>query len=53
MSHDESGEVVVRPGVVGLLMGVEYSRVGSSTWVCPTFTVSTRIGVELVGVLGN
>ena len=44
---------VVRPGTAGLLTGVEYSRVGSSTWICPTSLVSTRIGVELVEVQGN
>ena len=27
---------VVRPGATGLLIGAEYSRVGSSTWICPT-----------------
>ena len=43
----------VRLGVAGLLIGVEYSRVGSSTRVCPTPTVSTRIGVELVNVHRN
>jgi len=46
-------ELAVRPGAAGLLTGVEYFRVGSSTWICPTSNVSTRIGVELVGVLGN
>ena len=43
----------VRLGVAGLLIGVEYSRVGSSTWICPASIVSTRIGVELVGVHRN
>ena len=43
----------VRLGVAGLLIGVEYSRVGSSTLVCPTSSVSTQIGVELVDVHGN
>ena len=43
----------VRPGAAGLLTGVEHSRVGSSTWLCPTSFVSTRIGVELVDVQGN
>ena len=43
----------VRPGAAGLLTGVEYSRVGSSTWICPTSNVSTRIGVVLIGVLRN
>ena len=43
----------VRPGTVGLLIGAKYSRVGNSTWICPTSIVSTRIGVELVGVHEN
>ena len=43
----------VRPGAAGLLTGMEYSRVGSRTWLCPTSFVSTRIGVELVDVQGN
>ena len=38
---------LVRPGAAGLLMGVEYSRVGSTAWVCPTSTVTTRTAVEL------
>ena len=37
----------VRPGAAGLLTGVEYSRVGSTAWVCPTSTVTTRTVVEL------
>jgi len=41
---------LVRPGTAGLLTGAEYSRVGSNTWICPTSSVSTRIGVELVDV---
>ena len=44
---------LVRPGTIGLSTGTEYSRVGSSTWLCPTSFVSTRIGVELVDGLGN
>ena len=43
----------VRPGSAGLLTGVEYSRVGSTAWVHPTSTVTTRIAVELVYVQGN
>ena len=27
---------LVRPRIARLLTGVEYSRVGSSTWICPT-----------------
>ena len=45
--------VLVRPRTMGLLIGVEYFRVGSSTWICPTSIVSTRIGVELVDGFGN
>ena len=41
---------LVRPGTAGLLTDAEYSRVGSSTWICPTSIVSTRIRVELVDV---
>ena len=43
----------VRLGTTGLLTSVEYSRVGSSIWICPTSFVSTQIGVELVDSLGN
>ena len=43
----------VRPGTAGLPTGTEYSRVGNSTWICPTSLVSTRIGVELVDILEN
>ena len=46
-------ELAVRPGAVGLLTGVEYFRVGSSTWICPTSTATTRIVVGLVDVQGN
>ena len=46
-------EVRVRPGTTGLPMGTEYFGVGSSTWLCPTSFVSTRIGVELVDGLEN
>ena len=38
---------LVRPGAAGLLTGMEYSRVGSTTWVRPTSTVTTRTTVEL------
>ena len=44
---------LVRPGAAGLLTGMEYYRVGSSIWLCPTSFVSTRIGVELVDGLKN
>ena len=43
----------VRPGTVGLPTGTEHFRVGSGTWIRPTSFVSTRIGVELVDLLGN
>ena len=42
-----------RPGTAGLPTGIECSRVGDSTWICPTSFVSTRIGVELADVLGT
>ena len=44
---------LVRPGAAGLPTGIEYLRVGSSTWLCPTSFISTRTGVELVNNLGN
>ena len=44
---------LVRPGTAGLLTGAECSRAGSSTWICPASIVSTRIGVELIGVHEN
>ena len=44
---------LVRPGAAGLLTGVEYSRVGSTTWVRPTSTITTRTSVELAYVQGN
>jgi len=37
----------VRPGATGLLTDMEYSRVGSTAWVRPTSTVTTRTAVEL------
>ena len=40
----------VRPGVVGLLIGLEYSRVRDSSWMYLTFLATTRIGVELAAV---
>ena len=43
----------VRPGAAGLLTGVEYSRVGNSTWIRSTSTITTRTAVELAGVQGN
>ena len=44
---------LIRPGAAGLLTDAEYPRVGSSTWICSTSIVSTRIGVELFGVHEN
>ena len=44
---------LVRPGTTGLPTGIEYPRVGTSTWLCPTSFVSTRIRVEPVDGLGN
>ena len=38
---------LVRPGAAGLLTGVEYSRVGSTAWVHPAPSVTTRTSVEL------
>ena len=38
---------LVRPRAAGLLIGVDYSRVGSTAWVHPTSTVTTRTAVEL------
>ena len=35
------------PEAAGLLTGVEYSRVGSTAWVRPTSTITTRTAVEL------
>ena len=40
----------VRPGVAGLLIGLEYSRVRDSSWMYLTFLVTTRIGIELAVV---
>ena len=49
----KSGGQGVRSGVAGLLTGMEYSRVGNSTWIHLTSTVITRTAVELAGVQGN
>ena len=40
----------VRPGVAGLLTGMEYSRVRNSTRIRLTSIVNTRTTVELAGV---
>jgi hypothetical protein len=39
---------LVRPGVAGLLIGVEYSRVRSIAWDRPYHIVTTRTEVGLV-----
>ena len=41
----------VRPGVAGLLIGIECSRVSDSLWMYLTSFVTTRIGIELAAVL--
>ena len=43
-------EATVRPGVAGLLIGIECSRIRDSTWMYLTSLVTTRIGVELAAV---
>ena len=43
-------EVAVRPGAVGLLIGIECSRIRESLWMYLTTFVNTRIGVELAAV---
>ena len=40
----------VRPGAVGLLIGIECSRVRDSSWMYLTSFVTTRIGIELAAV---
>ena len=40
----------IRPRAVGLLIGIECSRVRDSTWMYLTSLVTTRIGVELAAV---
>ena len=42
--------LIVRPGVAGLLIGIECSRVRDSTWMYLTSLVTTRIGVKLAAV---
>jgi len=43
----------VRPGTVGLLIGIECSRVRDSSWMYLTSFVTTLIGVVLAAVQGN
>ena len=40
----------VRPGVAGLLIGIECSRVRDSSWMHLTSLVTIRIGVALAAV---
>ena len=40
----------VRPGIAGLLTGIECSRVRDSSWMYLTSFVTTRICVELAAV---
>ena len=53
MTRQRRARGLVRSGAIGLLITMEYSRVGSSTWLCPTSFGSNQIGVELVDGLGN
>ena len=41
---------LVRPGVAGLLIGIECSRVRDSSWMYLTSLVTTRLGVELTTI---
>ena len=43
----------VRPGVAGLLIDIECSRVRDSSWMHLTSFVTTRIDVELAAVQGT
>ena len=38
---------------MGLLIGIEYSRVRDSSWMYLTSLVTTKIGIELVAVQEN
>ena len=42
--------VGVRPGVAGLLTGIECSRVRDRSWLYLTAFVTTRLDVELIAV---
>ena len=46
-SLSASQAMAVRPGATGLFTGMESSRVGSTAWVRPISTVTTRTAVEL------
>ena len=52
-SSEEKQQVCVRPGIAGLLTGVEWSKVRDSSWMYLTSFVTTRIVVELAAVQGN
>ena len=41
---------LVRPGVAGLLIGIECSRERDSLWMYLTSLVTTQLGVELAAV---
>ena len=41
---------LVRPGAMGLLIGIECSRVRNRPWMYLTSFVTTQIGVELAAV---
>ena len=43
-------DIYVRPGAVGLLIGIECSRVRNSSWMYLASVVTTRIGVDLAAV---
>ena len=43
-------DIYVRPGAVGLLIGIECSRVRNSSWMYLASFVTTQIGVELAAV---
>ena len=41
---------LIRPGAVGLLIGIKYFRVRDSSWMYLTSLVTTRIGIELAAI---
>ena len=40
----------IRPGAIGLLIGIECSRVRDRPWMYLTSFITTRIGIELAAV---
>ena len=52
--HDKalmaSRQAAVRPGVAGLFIGIECSRVRDRPWMYLTSFITIRIGVELAAV---